>query len=299
MNFGLELPGRNASWSFEASGIRIRYRTNWRSHALLREFGEIFVPDEALAGASLGSGRKPTLTLRLRTGAEPIRSLAAAGLPLAAEPYRLVLTSDQAELAAYYLSEVENRVAAQPDAEQPASRYLVRLQSPPYTTKGYDGTASFDGQVLTLRWSAFASKSKREVGLATYPVSMLRRVEWHNPTDGSYGFLRVTPSESVTDSRPKPAQDLAAVVLYGPNAGLAVACAIQMALPERSVVELGEAAPLAVSASPQAARDSTEAAEVDVDEILETIRKLGELRDAGLLTEDEFEAKKTELLGRI
>jgi hypothetical protein len=32
---------------------------------------------------------------------------------------------------------------------------------------------------------------------------------------------------------------------------------------------------------------------------VEAIRQLGELRDAGLLSEEEFQAKKTELLGRI
>jgi hypothetical protein len=35
------------------------------------------------------------------------------------------------------------------------------------------------------------------------------------------------------------------------------------------------------------------------DAVIEQIRKLGELRDAGLLTADEFEAKKAELLGRL
>lgn len=32
---------------------------------------------------------------------------------------------------------------------------------------------------------------------------------------------------------------------------------------------------------------------------VEAIRELGKLRDAGLLTEEEFQSKKTELLGRI
>lgn len=35
------------------------------------------------------------------------------------------------------------------------------------------------------------------------------------------------------------------------------------------------------------------------DEIFSTIERLGKLRDAGLLTEDEFSAKKTELLARL
>jgi hypothetical protein len=35
------------------------------------------------------------------------------------------------------------------------------------------------------------------------------------------------------------------------------------------------------------------------DAVIEQIRKLGELRDAGLLTPEEFEAKKADLLGRL
>ena len=39
-------------------------------------------------------------------------------------------------------------------------------------------------------------------------------------------------------------------------------------------------------------------AKPDVD-VVEQIRKLGELRDAGLLTADKFEAKKIDLLSRL
>lgn len=35
------------------------------------------------------------------------------------------------------------------------------------------------------------------------------------------------------------------------------------------------------------------------DEIIGQIKQLGELRDAGVLSEDEFQAKKTDLLGRL
>ena len=34
-------------------------------------------------------------------------------------------------------------------------------------------------------------------------------------------------------------------------------------------------------------------------DVIEMIKKLAELRDAGILTEDEFSEKKSELLGRI
>jgi hypothetical protein len=45
-----------------------------------------------------------------------------------------------------------------------------------------------------------------------------------------------------------------------------------------------------------AARQSTKSMSVD---IVEEIKRLGELREAGLLTDDEFTAKKTELLNRM
>jgi hypothetical protein len=41
--------------------------------------------------------------------------------------------------------------------------------------------------------------------------------------------------------------------------------------------------------------DEAEAA----DDAIEQIRRLGELRDAGLITPDEFDAKKAELLSRL
>jgi len=37
----------------------------------------------------------------------------------------------------------------------------------------------------------------------------------------------------------------------------------------------------------------------DHDDLLESIRKLGDLKDAGILSEDEFAAKKAELLSRM
>jgi uncharacterized membrane protein YeaQ/YmgE (transglycosylase-associated protein family) len=40
-------------------------------------------------------------------------------------------------------------------------------------------------------------------------------------------------------------------------------------------------------------------AQADADEVTEQIRKLAELRDAGALTEDEFQTKKQDLLSRL
>ena len=49
---------------------------------------------------------------------------------------------------------------------------------------------------------------------------------------------------------------------------------------------------------PGAPTDPGRSAGASADPV-EQIRKLAELRDQGLLTEEEFQAKRTELLGRI
>jgi len=45
--------------------------------------------------------------------------------------------------------------------------------------------------------------------------------------------------------------------------------------------------------------DSSMAPAASADSITDQIKKLGELRDAGLLTNDEFNLKKAELLARL
>ena len=48
-----------------------------------------------------------------------------------------------------------------------------------------------------------------------------------------------------------------------------------------------------------ATEDSRESANVDTNDIIESIKKLGEVKDMGILTEKEFEDKKRELLSKI
>ena len=56
---------------------------------------------------------------------------------------------------------------------------------------------------------------------------------------------------------------------------------------------LGGSAPRRLAAAPAAP------AAPSGDALIEQIRKLGELRDAGILTPEEFESKKADLLGRL
>ena len=55
----------------------------------------------------------------------------------------------------------------------------------------------------------------------------------------------------------------------------------------------------AVRQAPQAAVPASAAAPASADEVADAIQRLAELRDAGHITAEEFEAKKSELLGRL
>ncbi len=56
---------------------------------------------------------------------------------------------------------------------------------------------------------------------------------------------------------------------------------------------------MAQALNPQAAQGATAAVPVSADEVVATIEKLHGLAEKGILSKEEFEAKKTELLGRL
>lgn len=72
-----------------------------------------------------------------------------------------------------------------------------------------------------------------------------------------------------------------------------------------TMIGLGMANPLAntmgamMQQNTQNALNNNPIASSNYDDIIELLRKLGELKDLGILTEQEFEMKKTELLSKI
>jgi hypothetical protein len=56
-------------------------------------------------------------------------------------------------------------------------------------------------------------------------------------------------------------------------------------------------APAPAAAAPVAEAPAAPAAGGLTDELIDQLKKLGELRDAGILTDEEFQAKKSQLLG--
>ncbi|MFD3571000.1 DUF4429 domain-containing protein [Streptomyces sp. NPDC058667] len=274
-----------------------------------------------------------------RPGADPLMEAAAGQLAEHCDPYRLVLPAECETLAEYYRDELRAVLARRPtsawglpgaagppgasdtsdlsdssglsdstglsglsdasatsgapdlaDASEtasavdmtPAERFLVAPPTGPRSFKAYDGKASFDGHAeVAFRWSwTGASSEKWKAGDQTFQVRDLCGVEWRSP-EVLDGHLRLLPRGGEPRAS-QPDRDPASVVFglgYGPvHLSLPFAAAVLAAIRTTDRVPARVAAPGAVA---------------------ERIRHLGELHQAGLVTDEEFSAKKAELLAEL
>jgi len=305
-HMGDVLVGNHSTWEFDTDSVLIRFERGIRTPKLFHVLGERRVPYEALSEVDLApGGKRGTVVLRIvpRAGADPLMEVADGQLKEGNDPYRLVLPAERETLADYYATEL--RSALGPEAAKPAERHLVAAPAPPLSFKAYDGKASFDGSAVSFRWFwTGASSAKWKAGDQTFAVGDLEDVDWRSPEIAG-GHLRLLRRD--TESQPgEPDKDPASVV-FGLGYGL-----VYESLPfAASVLEAVRAAgapggaPPSPAASPvtsAVAAPATETARsvrADPADIAERIRHLGELHEAGLLTNDEFSEKKAELLAEL
>lgn len=282
------LTGFHTVWEFDTDSVLIRFERGIRTPKLLQALGERRIPYEALAAVELAPGRRGTVVLRAvpRPGADPLMDVADGQLKESTDPYRLVLPEQRDALAEYYADEI--RAALGPDAADPALRPLVAAPTPPPSFKAYDGKASFDGRSVAFRWFwTGASSAKWKAGDQRFAVEELSGVEWRSP-ELAGGHLRLVPRGG-EDQPPGPADQDPAAVVFGMGYGL-----LHESLP------FGAAVLEAVrAAAPSAPAARVPAARPDPGGIADRIRHLGALHDAGLLTDDEFSAKKAQLLAEL
>lgn len=277
------LAGFHAAWEFESDSVLIRYERGIRTPKLFQVLGERRVPLEAIEGVTLAPGKRGTVVLRLepRPGADPLMEAAAGQLKESSDPYRLVLPAERETLAEYYADELRALLTE----SGPAERHLVAPPEAPLQFKAYDGKAGFDGTAVSFRWFwTGASSAKWKAGDQRFPIGELSGVEWRSP-EVFEGHLRLLRRKA--GAPPAQAdQDPAAVVFglgYGPvHESLPFAAAVLAAVRTSAPVP-------AVSA----------AGRRDPADIAERIRHLGELHQAGLVTDEEFSSKKAELLSEL
>jgi hypothetical protein len=293
-HMGDVLAGIHSTWEFDTDSVLIRFERGIRTPKLFHALGERRVPYEALSTVELAPGSKRgTVVLRAvpREGADPLLEAAAGQLKESSDPYRLVLPAERETLADYYATEL--RSALPEEASKPTEHHLVAAPPTPQSFKAYDGKASFDGKVVAFRWFwTGASTAKWKAGDQFFPVGELEGVEWRSP-EGLGGHLRLRPrgAEMLAEAD----QDPASVVFglgYGP---------VYESLPfAASVLEAVRAAGPAPELQSICTTPGTpHPRRSDPADVADRIRHLGELHDAGLLTDDEFTTKKAQLLAEL
>ncbi|WP_369388939.1 DUF4429 domain-containing protein [Streptomyces sp. CG1] len=278
------LAGFHAVWEFESDSVLIRYERGIRTPKLFQALGERRIPLSAVEGVTLSPGKRGTVVLRLlpRAGADPLMEAADGQLKEGSDPYRLVLPSERETLAESYADELKSLLTE----SGPADRHLVTAPEAPLHFKAYDGKASFDGTAVQYRWSwTGASSAKWKAGDQSFSVADLSGVEWRSP-EVFEGHLRLIRRSADSAAAVQADQDPAAVVFglgYGPvHESLPFAAAVLAAVRTRGPVP----------AVPAPSRR-------DPADIAERIRHLGELHQAGLVTDEEFSSKKAELLAEL
>jgi hypothetical protein len=287
------LAGIHSTWEFDTDSVLIRFERGIRTPKLFQVLGERRIPYEALGSVTLEpGGRKGTVVLHAvpRAGADPLLEAAAGQLRQVADPYRLVLPAERETLADYYATEL--RSALIPQAGEDCEDYLVEAPPAPLQFKAFDGKVSFDGKVVSFRWFwTGASSAKWKAGDQSFPVSELAGVDWRSPEiAGGHLRLRRRGQDGTPEDAAGPADQDPAAVVFGLGYGL-----VHESLPlAAAVLEAVRAAePVAGGGGHERLRRANPA------DIAERIRHLGELHEAGLLTDEEFTAKKAELLAEL
>ncbi|WP_372349013.1 DUF4429 domain-containing protein [Streptomyces sp. KL116D] len=286
------LAGFHAAWEFETDSVLIRFERGIRTPKLLQALGERRIPLEAIAAVTLTPGKRGTVVLHAepRPGADPLMDAAAGQLKEGCDPYRLVLPAERETLAEYYADELREKLVADEDTR--SDGYLVAPPEAPLQFKAYDGKASFDGRSVSFRWFwTGASSAKWKAGDKTFPVGDLSGVEWRSP-ELFEGHLRLLHRDAATEQAGQADQDPAAVVFglgYGP---------VHESLPFAASV-LAAVRTAGPAAGGQLRAETASAGRRDPADIAERIRHLGELHQAGLVTDAEFTTKKAELLAEL
>ncbi|MCX4664016.1 DUF4429 domain-containing protein [Streptomyces uncialis] len=297
-----EIIQRDGTWTFDGGTLRLVPGRDKAVSLLRRTLGELTVPLTAVAGVSFEQGRKAgRLRLRLREGADPLLQAAGGHLTDGTDPYQLSVEPDRGGVAEYFVDEVRNALLLDEVPSGPADRYLMAGPSVPLSVQAGDGTASFDGEHVRLEWNWKTEEAKAAAGTRSLAVDSLQGVEWQPSAGLENGFIRFTV-RNVPPTKAPPKYDPHAVVLWGfrkdPLMAL-IAAAVQARLPHPAALTR-DTPPKALTAAPAAPPAPAPAPLADDhDALLRRLRELGELREAGVLTQEEFTAAKQAVLSRM
>lgn len=159
----------------------------------------------------------------------------------------------------------------------------------PLVVKGHSGTVSFDGRMITISRTGFLARATVGKGEKQIPLAHVTAVQFKPAGPVVNGFIQFTVgggnerrSQFGRQTRSAGSDENSVVFHYRQREAFeALRDVVQSAM-----AELHSGGQTQVAATPGPT-------------IPEQIKQLADLRDSGVLTDAEFEAKKSDLLNRM
>lgn len=292
-----ELRGHHGTWRIDDEAVRVRFDSGRRVPALFKALGGCSVPLAAVHGVDFDPGDRKRgwrMSLRLAEGVDPYADLRVADRD---GPSPLTITGPhEGELLAEYFRDQTASAASlarETLSEEPDPREVARglVARPPLQVRTAEGSASFDGDRVRLQWDGWlASTVKEKEKSRDYRLSEIEAAHWQPPVDLTEGHLRLVLRGVTIPEATALDNDFFTLASHGAKGSeetLLMAATIN--------------AHVAVAGSVQSAPGALDPAPAgdDGEAVFATIRQLGRLHAEGLLTDEEFSAKKAQLLDRL
>ena len=152
--------------------------------------------------------------------------------------------------------------------------------------KGQNGTVLFDGDFVTIRRTGFIARATVGKGEKRIPVPSINAVQWKPAGSMVNGYIQFTLGGG-NETRAK----------FGSQTSDAARDENSVVLTKKQMPEFEELRTVIERAIVQ--RHRPVASVPASPDHLGQLKQLGELRDAGVISEGEFEAKKSEILSRM
>ncbi|RKS10454.1 putative oligomerization/nucleic acid binding protein [Nocardiopsis sp. Huas11] len=293
-----ELRGHHGTWRLDDEMVRIRFDSGRKVPTLFKSLGSCAVPLAAVTDVEFDQvdrKRGWRLRLRLAEGTDPYAQL---GGPGSEAPTPLVLTgphdkellaeyfSDQLAAAARYARELCER------APEPAEVAKGLVARPPVQVRTAEGSASFDGTRVRLQWDGWLSSTAKEREKSReYRLSEIESATWYPPVDVTEGHLRIVLRGVTIPEATELENDFFTLASHGTKGGEET---LLMAATLNAHIQ-----PVEAAAEEAAALAPVPGVSAEEESVFAKIRELGRLHAEGLLTDEEFSAKKAELLDRL
>ncbi|OLT28849.1 hypothetical protein BJF83_13765 [Nocardiopsis sp. CNR-923] len=290
-----ELRGHHGTWRIDEETVRIRFDSGRKVPTLLRHVSECAVPLVAVREVEFGRGDRKRgwrMRLWLVDGADPYAGLGAPGRG-ATTPLELTGPYDGELVAEYVADKITSAVGLAREiaggAVDPREVARSLVARPPFQARTAEGTATFDGTRVRLQWDGLmASSAKEKEKAREFRLAEIAEARWFPPVDLTEGLLRIE-LRGVSEAT-DVAHDFFTLASHGTK-GSEETLLMAATINAHRVPAEPEAAPPGPLPAPLA--------EQGAEAVLATIRELGRLHAEGLLTDEEFDAKKAELLGRL